>query len=415
MILLTSTSDKLQLVTSAAVTVDVHASWVDNASGTITPGRTNTGITTATTTDIVAAPGSSTQRNVKSLHVVNRHASTSTNVTIKHTDGSTTPQLTTAITLLAGESLEYVEGQGFRVYDATGQPKVGQYAVDPTTNTFRLTGVTATPVMTAESSSLSTIYLAQYKGNSIALYDGTYWQLSQPTSEPSLAVTGRTTDLPFDIFAYLSSGTVTLEFLDWSSATARVTGLTRVNGVWTKTGDSTRRYLGTCRARSSTTYHWITQGDGASAPTKLDLWNVDNRVEIGFKHIDSTNSWAYTTATIRQANGTTNNQLDVVVGLQEDYVHIVLCVTSRNSTISIAREAGIAYDSTSTFTDVHGATNNTVASINCCQIGSLRHQPAIGRHFYSWNEISTATGTCTWVGDDGSTRVQSGMTGAFAM
>lgn len=410
MILLASTSDKLQVVSSAAVTVDVHASWVDNASGTITPGRTNSAITTATTTDVVASPAGSTQRNVKTLNIRNKHASSSNTITVKHTDGTTAVELFNA-TLLAGEELIYVEGVGFKIYDATGQPKVGAYAVDPRTNTFRLSGVTATAVMTADSSSLSTIYLAQFTGNQIALYDGTYWQLLSPGSEPSLAVTGRTTDLPFDIFGYSNAGTVTLEFLDWTNATARATGLTRVNGVWTKTGDATRRYLGSCRARSATTFHWVTQGDGASGPTKLDLWNVDNRVDIGFRHIESTDTWAYTTATIRQARGSTNNQVDIMVGLQEEYFDAQLIVTSSNSTISIAREVGIGYDSTTAMTGIGGETSNTVASIPCAQLARICHQPAIGRHFYSWNEISTATGTCTWQGDNGAARLQSGMTG----
>jgi hypothetical protein len=58
MLLLTSTSDKLQIIsiiTSQAASIDVHASWVDNASNNITPGRTNSVITTAATT-IIAAP-----------------------------------------------------------------------------------------------------------------------------------------------------------------------------------------------------------------------------------------------------------------------------------------------------------------------------------------------------------------------
>jgi hypothetical protein len=408
MILLTSTSDKLQVVSSAAVTVDVHASWLDYNGSVVTPGRTNSLITTATTTDVVGAPGSSTQRNVKSLHIRNRHASSSNTLTVKHTDGTNVPELY-KVTLLAGEVFEYVEGQGFRIYDANGQPKVGSLAINPSTNTFRLTGVSATPVMVADSSSLSTIYLAQYTGNAIALYDGANWQLIAPAAEPSLAVTGRTTDLPFDVFAYNNAGTVTLEFLDWTSATARATGLTRVDGVWTKTGDATRRWVGSCRARSATTFHWVLSGDGASGPTKIDLFNADNRVEVNGLHKETTDTWTYTTATIRQARGSTNNQIDVMVGVQEEFFEAVLTVTSRNSTISIARQVGIGYDSTTVFSGIEAAVDNTVASINCCQVADHANQPGIGRHFYSWNEISTATGTCTWVGDDASTRLQSGM------
>lgn len=66
MLLLTSTSDKIQVVTSASGDIDVHATWLDSASGTVTPGRTNTvAIATATTTDVVAAPAASTYRNVQ--------------------------------------------------------------------------------------------------------------------------------------------------------------------------------------------------------------------------------------------------------------------------------------------------------------------------------------------------------------
>lgn len=114
MLLLTSTSDLLQVVTGQAVTaIDVHASWVDYASGTVTPGRTNTpSITTATTTTVVAAPGASTQRNVKTLNIRNRDASLSCDVTVKHTDGTNNLELI-KITLAAGDVLEYVEGVGF--------------------------------------------------------------------------------------------------------------------------------------------------------------------------------------------------------------------------------------------------------------------------------------------------------------
>ena len=121
MILLTSTSDKIQIVTGQAITVDVHASWVDNAAGTITPGRTNTAISTATTTDVVAAPAASTQRNVQKLIARNRGAS-GVDVTVKHTDGTTTPELI-KVTLGAGEVLTYEDGQGWRVLDATGAIK----------------------------------------------------------------------------------------------------------------------------------------------------------------------------------------------------------------------------------------------------------------------------------------------------
>src|SRR5690348_4200285 len=81
---LSGTTDKLSLITSGTADIVVHASWVDNLSNTMTPGKTNTAaITTATTTDIVASPASSTVRNVKFLSIRNKHASGSNTVTVQ--------------------------------------------------------------------------------------------------------------------------------------------------------------------------------------------------------------------------------------------------------------------------------------------------------------------------------------------
>jgi hypothetical protein len=121
MLLLTSTSDKIQLVTGASgASVDVHCSWVDNASGTITPGRFNVvGINTATTTDIVAAPGASTQRNVKAIYVTNTHATVSTQATVVHTDGTNVADLM-GVTLLPGENLVLDEDGSWHHHDSQG-------------------------------------------------------------------------------------------------------------------------------------------------------------------------------------------------------------------------------------------------------------------------------------------------------
>lgn len=123
MILLTSTSDKIQVITGSAGKVDVHASYVDLASGTVSAGRLNTSITTAATTDVVAAPAASTTRNVKALLVGNNHASVTNTVSIQHTDG-TTVIVIEQVTLAPGERLSYQEGIGIRYFDSSGREKV---------------------------------------------------------------------------------------------------------------------------------------------------------------------------------------------------------------------------------------------------------------------------------------------------
>jgi len=93
MLLGTGTTDKIQLVTGSAGSVDVLASWVDNASGTISGDSTVSAITTATTTDIVGVPGGSVIRNTKTINVRNKHASNSNTITVQWTDGTTTAEL----------------------------------------------------------------------------------------------------------------------------------------------------------------------------------------------------------------------------------------------------------------------------------------------------------------------------------
>lgn len=122
MILLASTSDLLRVTTSAAVAVDVHASFIDFDASTQTPGRTNTAITTATTTNIVASPAASTFRTIKTVSIRNKHASTSQDVTVIHIDGTTAVEKI-KVTLLAGDAVHYDEHNGWTVRDNFGRIK----------------------------------------------------------------------------------------------------------------------------------------------------------------------------------------------------------------------------------------------------------------------------------------------------
>lgn len=122
MLLLASTTDKLQVVTSGASSIDVRADWVDFSSpSTVTPGRTNTAtISTATTTDIVASPASSVVRNIKGVSIRNRHATVTSDVTVKHTDGTNALEIIKVTALAPGESLIFNEGVGWVTTDLNG-------------------------------------------------------------------------------------------------------------------------------------------------------------------------------------------------------------------------------------------------------------------------------------------------------
>jgi hypothetical protein len=121
MLLLNVTTDKIQVITGQAVTVDVHSSFIDQTNNADPPvikgttsGRLNTAITTATTTDIVAAPAASTMRNVKTINIRNKHASASVDITVQFNQNATLFELH-KVTLIAGACLQYIEGIGWFV------------------------------------------------------------------------------------------------------------------------------------------------------------------------------------------------------------------------------------------------------------------------------------------------------------
>src|SRR5687767_14355594 len=120
MLNLVLTTDKLSLISSSGEDLDVHASWADapnpiTPTSDITAGKTNTAITTATTTDIVPAPASSTVRNVKFIAVRNIGAAVN-DVTVQFNANATLYTLM-KVSLLAGEELKFDEGTWFH-YDS---------------------------------------------------------------------------------------------------------------------------------------------------------------------------------------------------------------------------------------------------------------------------------------------------------
>lgn len=155
MLILASTTDLIKVITGSALNLDVHASWLDFNGTTVTPGATDTLISTATTTTVVASPASSTQRNVKTLTFHNRDATSSNLITIEHTSsvGPTTVVLH-AITLPAGYTFA-TDGVNWLLLDANGN----QVVSSNTPGRYLKTTVVAAGTTTfTTSASTNTIY-----------------------------------------------------------------------------------------------------------------------------------------------------------------------------------------------------------------------------------------------------------------
>ena len=210
----------------------------------------------------------------------------------------------------------------------------------------------------------------------------------------------------YDVFVDYTAGVPALELVAWSSDTARATSLAVQNGVYVQTSDTDSLYV--CSFRTTGV-----SGQTEDSLVKRYVWNYYNRVPRVMRVIEATNSWAYSTATWRQANAAAGNQLDYVVGVAEVFATVIALGHASTSTNGQEKATGIGYDSTSVV-----ATGCLVA-LAMGEAGrilpmpaSLRHAPAVGRHTYVWLEISQATATTTWYGDtSGTLAMQSGIEG----
>lgn len=137
-VILDTTSKSLEVETSSAASTDYVVSWVDNTTTTFTPGMSQGNITTATTTTVVAAPGASTQRQIKWISLRNRSTSTSQTVTIKLDVSATEYHLSSAVSLSPGETLQ-IDGEGKQaIFTVMGFEK--QQAYLPTAYNGRIFG-----------------------------------------------------------------------------------------------------------------------------------------------------------------------------------------------------------------------------------------------------------------------------------
>jgi hypothetical protein len=259
---------------------------------------------------------------------------------------------------------------------------------------FRLTLTTAVPVTTADVNGVATLYCAPYKGNRIALYDGTTWNV-RTSAEFSIA-SPATTGTNYDVFCYDNGGTPTLELTAWTNDTTRATALTTQDGVLVKTGALTRRYLGTVRTVSNALY---------DAAAFRYVWNYYNRVRRPMRILEATNSWNYSTATIRQANGAVANQLDFVIGVNEDCVSAdiyILAAETGGATTGTLSFVGVGLDSTTTFDASNILLPPHMTASNAAQVTAAHWKgyTGVGRHFLAWNERGGGVGTTTWYGDN---------------
>jgi hypothetical protein len=263
----------------------------------------------------------------------------------------------------------------------------------------RLTLSSTLPVTSADTSG-STLYYLPAVHNQIELWNGTSWQPATFDGTVSMAISGLTALLPYDVFAYLTGTVITLERLAWTNATTRATTLTLQDGRWCKTGDKTRLYLGTVAGSDATTLQ----------DTKLQrfVWNLYNREPRPFR-ADWSGQWTYALQTWREHNATAH-RVGILLGQA--------AVVEAQNMLYIASGAGgggcigLALDQAGpTFTPA--GHYSEVFNINAQSTATIADRLAEGYHEIIGVEVCRFSATSTFYGSLASGGAQGGIMGSF--
>ncbi|HLZ10387.1 MAG TPA: hypothetical protein VKT80_17495, partial [Chloroflexota bacterium] len=225
-------------------------------------------------------------------------------------------------------------------------------------NDFRLTLTTGVPVTTSDVTAATTIYLTPITGNRFTTFDASGNPTILSSAEISIAVPA-TTNTMYDVWAFNNGGTLTLELLAWSSDTARATGLTTSNGRLVKGGDSTRMYVGSIRTTG-------VSGQTEDSAVKRYVWNYYNRRPRKLSRQETAGSSTMADGVginFRQMNSNTSNQVETVLGVDEELVALWMnCPTTSDTATNTnlsANQIGIGLDSTTVATLTQTIVNIT--------------------------------------------------------
>jgi len=324
------------------------------------------------------------------------------------------------------------DGKAYQKNDAgteTDLSQSGGGSGSPSIPQGRLTLSTGVPVMTSTTSAQTTVYYTPYTGRYVPLYDGTSWtmtdvggELSQTTTDTTKSPAAVTTNSNYDLFVWNDSGTYRCtRGPAWSSDTSRGSGagtteIERVNGIWVNkvaitNGPGAQRgtYVGTIRTNGTSSVDYILGGSAAGGTAAMiGVWNAYNRVFVSGMIRDTTDTWTYSSTTVRAANGSSTMRVSMVRGLNDDAVstNYFASGTGGSSTNGVT---GASLDSTST---VNGfmCYSALSASLNGSSSAGWAGLPGLGFHYISAIEACVNSVTAvTWYGDAGISAFQTGL------
>jgi hypothetical protein len=313
-------------------------------------------------------------------------------------------------------------------------PLLPSFLTAPTPPQGRLSLSSGVAVSEADVTGATTIYYVPSIGGLVPVCDGTKYVLQPIGTQLSLALDATSTDTGyhqsgknFDLFAFMNAGVLTLGTGPaWTSDTARSATLKTVGGLLVNNSSITLRfgsatgntvsvssgnatYLGSFRATAN--------GQATDSKAKRLLFNAYNAVPRALAVYETTAQWGYATGAWRQANGSTANQVEVLIGLAGTSVDLAMQGLAGDTVdTSVSVHMAIGLDSTTAYAAdsmpaVAKTTTTSYAVLNSKYSGC----PGLGHHVLAWLEFGGGTSTNLQIfGSDGST-YQFGLNGKVTM
>jgi hypothetical protein len=282
----------------------------------------------------------------------------------------------------------------------------------------RLTLQSATPVMTTTQSGKTTLFYTPHVGNMIPIDGGgvvapmVFTELSCATTDTTKNPSAIGANKMNDWFVWVRSGVLTLSHgPDWTNDTTRSAGTALIyslgqyfnnvaigDGSTTGPGQFLGTYVGTTRSDGSSQLNWILGASNTAG--NLAVWNAYNRRRVVTKVSDTTATWSYTSATVRQARASANNQISFVSGLAEDGVlAFLLSMFNLLSATTAFADLGIALDSITVIeSGVEPNRTNQSGTITNCASVVATYLPQLGYHYVAALEAGDGTNATVFIG-----------------
>lgn len=287
---------------------------------------------------------------------------------------------------------------------------------------------TSAVILTGDSIGATRLYYSQLVGASVPIFNGTSF-VPVPFSQMTLDLTAsQAAGGIYDAVLFLDSGVLTIGFSpSWSAGTggsvtagscARGTGaggaaIQRLNGIWVNTaamtvnnGVTTYSVAAQRGTVVGSVFVDATQGQVTCHRTwgqsrKWGVSNIYNRQQIILQMGDSTATWSYGTATIRQSNGSALNTLAVFSAIAEEPADLRATQSVAFSTNAAAAAwIGVGVNSTTAMSGKRGqAKPSAVGSEPVCDM-LAQHvlAPSLGFNNINFLELGSGTNTSTFQG-----------------